>query len=98
MEILKFKNEAFVKENDHLSRECITVCTQISSNANVKLQLEFSFKGTNKRLPYLTPLSGMKYQWAPQCSYCLEQILENNSHQINQFNMFTSQNYAISKS
>ena len=31
--------------------------------------------------------ASFRHQWAPQGSYCLEQILENNSHQINQFNM-----------
>ena len=46
--------------------------TQISSNANVKLQLEFLFKGTCKRPPQLTPLSGMKYQRARPGSYYLE--------------------------
>ena len=51
METLMFKIEVFVKENDHLSRERVTVFTQISSNANVKLQLEFLLKGTNKRAP-----------------------------------------------
>ena len=39
---LNFKiNENFVKENHHLSREFVTAFTQISSNANVKLQPQF---------------------------------------------------------
>ena len=41
-ETLNFKNnENFAKENHCFSRECVTVFTQISSNANVKLQPEF---------------------------------------------------------
>ena len=51
METLIFKNEVFVKENDYLSRERVTVLTQISSNAKLKLQLEFLLKGANKSAP-----------------------------------------------
>ena len=42
---------AFVKENHHLSRECVTVFTQIASNENIQLVLEFVFKGNGKRPP-----------------------------------------------
>ena len=61
---ISFKNyEAFVKEKHHLSRERVTVFTQIASNENIQLVLEFIFKGTGKRPPKLTPPSGTLYQW-----------------------------------
>ena len=61
---LSFKNhEAFVEENYHLSRERVTVFTQIVSNDNTQLVPEFAFKGTGKHQPKLTPLSGTHYQW-----------------------------------
>ena len=92
---LNFKNEMFVTENHHLLREDVTVFTQIASDTNVKLQPEFVFKGTGKRPPQLTPPPGIKYQWAPKGSYCLEQLLEMINHLPNRFNMFSHQKYAI---
>ena len=59
---LSFKNhEAFVKENHHLSREHVTVFTQIASNENIQIVPKFVFKGTGKRLPELTPPSGTHF-------------------------------------
>ena len=47
---LAFKNlETFVKENAHLSRERVTVFTQVATDENIKLLPEFDFKGTGKR-------------------------------------------------
>ena len=93
---LNFKNnETFVKENHHLSRERVTVFTQIASDANVKLPPEFVFKGTGKRPPQLAPPPGIKYQWAPKGSYRLEQLVETINHLPNRFNMFSHQNFAI---
>ena len=47
---LAFKNlETFVKENTHLSRERVTVFTQVATDENIKLLPEFDFKGTGKR-------------------------------------------------
>ena len=52
---LSFKNEnVFVKKNNHLSRERVTVFTQIAIDGGVDLYLEFVFKGTGKRPPKLT--------------------------------------------
>ena len=61
---LSFKNhEAFVEENHHLSRERVTVFTEIASNDNTQLVPEFAFKSTGKHQPKLTPLSGTHYHW-----------------------------------
>ena len=49
---LNFKNqETFVKENHHLSRECMTTFTQVASDTKITPPLEFVFKGTCKRPP-----------------------------------------------
>ena len=54
---LSFKNhEAFVKENHHLSKERVTVFTQIATNENIQPVSEFVFKGTGKRPPKLRHL------------------------------------------
>lgn len=93
---LNFKNsDTFVKENHMLSRERITVFTQISNDENVKLVPEFVFKGSGKRPPELTTPSGSHYQWALKGSYRLEQLLETIKHLPNRFNIFSHSNYAI---
>ena len=51
---LRFKNKGFIKENHHLSRERVTVFTQIATDGGVDLYPEFVFKGTGKRPPKLT--------------------------------------------
>ena len=51
---LCFKNkEVFIKENHHLSRERVTVFTQIATDGGLYLYPEFVFKGTGKRPPKL---------------------------------------------
>ena len=47
--------DAYFKENDDLSRERLTVFTQVSSEPNVKLNPEFVFKGKGTRTT-LNPL------------------------------------------
>ena len=73
---MSFKNmDTFVKENNHLSRERVTVFTQLSSDPKIKLLPEFVFKGTGKRPPQVDAPAGIKYQWASKGSYRLEQLL-----------------------
>ena len=51
---LSFKNkEVFINENHHLSRERVTVFTQIATDGVVDLQPEFVFRGTGLRPPQL---------------------------------------------
>ena len=50
--ILK-KNEAFVKENRHLSREHVTVFTQIASNGNAQLAPEFALANNHRSSRHL---------------------------------------------
>ena len=93
---LSFKNkEVFIKENHHLSRERVTVFTQIATDGAVDLHPEFVFKGTGLRPPKLTTLSNIHYQWAPKGSYRLEQLLETIKHLPNRFNIFSHANFAI---
>ena len=88
---LSFKNhKAFVKENHHLSRQRVTVFTQIASNENIQLVPEIVFKGTGKGLPRFTPSSGTRYQWTDKGSYRLEQLMETIKHLPNRFNIFSS--------
>ena len=89
------KHEAFVRENHNLSRERVTVFTQISSNGNIQLVPEFVFKGTGKRRPKLTPPLETHYQWTDKSSYRLEQLLETFKHLPNRFNIFSHANFAI---
>ena len=43
---MSFKNnDVFVKENYHLSRDRMTVMTQVSSDETIDLPIEFVFKG-----------------------------------------------------
>jgi len=93
---LSFKNkEVFVKENHHLSRERVTVFTQIATDGVANLHSEFVFKGTGKRPPKLTTPPNIHYQWSPKGSYRLEQLLETIKHLPNRFNIFSYANFAI---
>ena len=84
---LSFKNhEAFVKENHHLSKERVTVFTQIATNENIQPVSEFVFKGTGKRPPKLTSPSGTHYQWADKGSI---------KHLPDRFNIFSHDSFAI---
>ena len=58
------KHDVFVKEKHHLSRERVTVFTQIASTENNLLVPEFVFKGTDKRPPKLTTPLVIHYKWA----------------------------------
>ena len=88
-----FKNkEVFINENHHLSRERITVFTQIATARGLNLCLEFVFKGTGKRPLELTTTPNVHYQWAPKVMYRLEQFLETIKHLLNRFNIFSYSN------
>ena len=78
--------DAYVKENYNLSRERVTVFTQIYA--------EFAFKGKGTRNK-LDPPHGIKFNWAPRGSYRLDQMLKTISNLPNKFNIFTPKNYAV---
>ena len=86
--------DTYVKENYNLSRERVTVFTQVSSDPDLTLKPEFVFKGKGTRTS-LHPPDGIKYNWAPKGSYCLEQMLYTISNLPNRYNIFTPENYAI---
>ncbi|CAI9726012.1 Hypothetical predicted protein [Octopus vulgaris] len=93
---LSFRNQdTFVKENHHLSRERITVFTQVSNDTKINLIPEFVFKGTGNRPPLLNALSTMKCQCSPKGSYRLEQLLCTIENLPNRFNIFSHANFAI---
>ena len=60
--------EASIRENHHLSREHVTIFTEIASNENIQFVPEFVFKSTGKHSPKLMPPSGTHYQWADKGS------------------------------
>ena len=78
--------DAYVKENYNLSRERVTVFTQIYA--------EFAFKGKGTRNK-LDPPDGIKFNWAPRGSCRLDQMLKTISNLPNKFNIFTPKNYAV---
>ena len=86
--------DTYVKENYNLSRERVTVFTQVSSDPDLTLKPEFVFKGKGTRTS-LHPSDGIKYNWAPKGSYRLEQMLYTISNLPNRYNIFTPMNYAI---
>uniref|UniRef100_A0A0L8H005 Uncharacterized protein n=1 Tax=Octopus bimaculoides TaxID=37653 RepID=A0A0L8H005_OCTBM len=93
---LSFRNQdTFINENHHLSRECITVFTQVSNDTKINLIPEFIFKGTGKRPSLLNALPTMKYQWSPKGSYGSEQLLCTIENLPNRFNIFSHANSAI---
>ena len=67
--------DAYVKESYNLSRERVTVFTQISSNSDINLNPEFVFKGKRTRTK-LDPPDGIKFNWALKGSYRLNQMLK----------------------
>ena len=90
---MNMKSEVcFVKENYMLSRERITVFTQISTDETIDLSYEFVFKGVGTRTD-LTPPEGknVKYQWSKSGSYQEKHMLETISHLPNRSSPFTSQ-------
>uniref|UniRef100_A0A0L8GRU9 Histone-lysine N-methyltransferase SETMAR n=1 Tax=Octopus bimaculoides TaxID=37653 RepID=A0A0L8GRU9_OCTBM len=86
---LSFRNrDTFVKENYHLSKECITVFTQVNNDAKINLIPKSVFKRTGKILPLLN-------QWSPKVSYRLEQLFCTVENLPNRFNMFSHASFAI---
>ena len=66
---LAFKGEdTLVKENHMLSRERVTVFTQVTNKESIKLDPEFVFKGKGTRTKVSVPDS-VKYQWSPSGSH-----------------------------
>ena len=64
---MSFKGEdKFVKENHKLSRERVTVFTQVTSVSNINLQPEFIFKGKGVRAK--VAINNVNYQWSPSGS------------------------------
>ena len=86
--------DTYVKENYSLSRERITVYTQVCSDPKVSLKPEFVFKGKGVRVK-LNPPQDVKFQWAPKGSYRLEHMQSTIANLPNRHNIFTHQNYGI---
>ena len=86
--------DTYVKENYNLSRERVTVFTQLCSDPSMTLKPEFVFKGKGTRTELHLP-EGIKFNWVPEGSYRLEQMLRTISNLPNRFNIFTRKNYAI---
>ena len=85
----------YVKENYMLSRERITVFTQVFSDTSNPLPLpEFVFKGKGTRTKLNHP-PGIKSHWAPKGSYRLNTMLDTIANLPNRFNMFSQSNYAL---
>ena len=77
-----------------LSRERVTVFTQVSSQENIKLDPEFVFKGKETRTK-VAVADNVNYQCSVSGSYRLEQMLKTISNLPNQFNSFTRKVFAI---
>ena len=91
---LKDEN-VLVKENYMLSRERVTVFTQVSREKEVNLKPEFVFKGVGTRTQ-LHPPEGIKFQWAPKGSYRIEQMLGTIKNLPKRStNLFMMKDYAI---
>ena len=86
--------DTFVKENYMLSRERVTVFTQLCSDPKVQIKPEFVFNGKDTRTE-LYPPAGINVQWAPKGSYRLEHMLRTIGHLPNRHHHFTSKNSAI---
>ena len=91
---LNFKGEeTFVKENHMLSRERVTVFTQVSSDSKFYTP-EFVFKGKGTRTK-INVEEDIKFQWSPSGSYRLDQLLKTISNLPNRYHLFTQKDYAI---
>ena len=86
--------DAYVKENYNLSHERITVFTQVSSSSDIILNPEFVFKGKGTRTK-LDPPDGIRFNWAPKGSYCLDEMLKTIWNLTTKLNIFTPKNYAV---
>ena len=92
---MSFKGEdTFVKENCMLTRQRVTVFTQISSDPAIKLLPEFLFKGKGTRTKVNAP-DGVKYQWSEKGSYRLEHMSKTIDNLPNRYNPFTPKSVAI---
>ena len=91
---LNFKGEeTFVKENHMLSRERVTVFTQVSSDSKFYTP-EFVFKGKGTRTK-INVEEDIKFQWSPSGSYRIDQLLKTISNLPNRYHLFTQKDYAI---
>ncbi len=86
--------QTFVKENYMLSRERVTVYTQVSTDPKYQPKPEFVFKGKGTKTKLQVP-AGMHAQWAPKGSYRLENMLETIKHLPNLANPFSCKDYAV---
>ena len=92
---MSFKGEdTFVKQNHKLSRERVTVFTQVASVSNVNLKSEFVFEDKGVRAKVLA-VDNIKYQWSPSGSYRLEHMVKTIGNLPNRFSPFTQKNLAI---
>jgi hypothetical protein len=74
---MKGRNETtYVRENDKLSRERVTVMTAVASSTAIQQPgIEFVFKGKGKYVK-VSPPPGCSVQWAEKGSYRLEHLLK----------------------
>ena len=85
---LNFKGEeTFIKENHMLSRERVTVFTQVSSDSKF-YKSKFVFKGKGTRTK-INVEEDIKFQWFPSGSYRLDQLLKTKSNLPNRYHPFT---------
>ena len=87
--------DAYVKENYSLSRERVTVFTQVSSDPNMHLKPEFVFKGKGTRSKHVQGPDGIYHQFAEKGSYRLPQMLSTIEHLPNKAHVFTKKDNAI---
>ena len=93
---MTLKNQpVYVKENHMLSRERVTVYTQLSTDSEEKKPTpEILFKGKGKRIK-VNPPKGMNVQFAVKGSYRLENMLEMVKQLKNRHNLFSQKDYAL---
>ena len=90
---LNFKGEeTFAKENHMLSRERVTVFTQINSESKFITQEFIKGKGTPTKF---NVADYIKFQWSPSGSYRFGHMLKTISNLPNHYNPFTQKNYSI---
>ena len=91
---MTFKNEdAFAKGNHNLSREPVTVFTQVLSTKDISLRREFIFKGKGTRTKI--DVTNVNYHWSPNGSYRLEHMLKFIKRLPNRFHLLTQKRFAI---
>ena len=88
----------FVKENYMLSRERITVYTQVSSKQGLKTRPQFVFKGKGTFLQErLQRPPGVITHWAPKGSYRLDTMIETvqSLPNLKALDIFSQRRWAI---